>query len=280
MFVSFFLQSKKRRHSFLTADWEVDPSVTRKITAFFSSLLPTNRWNSPEAYYDLFQAGSEDEREPEESPPPLPAVGKFAELSRALGPVTAEAPAILDGADPGFSSRRDEKRRGLVVGMEEQEQELQGAQQHGEVGPPRARGSLLPASQQTQKNPIEFEDANPTVSLPGAAEQTPTSSSSFFSPWKPMRRKGSQMNDTSEGERGEDDARTSLSTRDVWQAQQFWRALRDRQEPRGEACVYFLASQHCHAKNIVVDHVWSTVGSFNFDRQVTSDPQEETSFIT
>ncbi|PHJ20485.1 phospholipase d active site domain-containing protein [Cystoisospora suis] len=262
--------SKKRRHSFLTADWEVDPSVTRKITVFFSSLLPTNRWNSPEAYCDLFQVGNEDEREREESPPPLAAVEKSEELQRALGPINPEASAISGGVTSGFSSRGDEARRGSVTGMKKKEQDLQGAQEQerGAISSPRARGSLLPASEQIQKNFVELEDAKPVVSLAEADERTLTSSSSFFSTWKPIwGGKGSQMNDAKEGER-EEDERTAVSTRDVWQAQQFWRALRERQEPRGEACVYFLTSQHCHAKNIVVDHLWSTVGSFNFDRQV------------
>ncbi|CBZ54979.1 hypothetical protein NCLIV_054060 [Neospora caninum Liverpool] len=47
---------------------------------------------------------------------------------------------------------------------------------------------------------------------------------------------------------------------------QVWRSLRGRDEPKGEASVYFLSSRHCHAKNIVVDHLWSTIGSFNLDR--------------
>lgn len=39
-----------------------------------------------------------------------------------------------------------------------------------------------------------------------------------------------------------------------------------KKKKRGFSSFYFLQNKHCHAKNIVVDNLWTSIGSFNWDR--------------
>ncbi|VWU52237.1 mitochondrial cardiolipin synthase, putative [Hepatocystis sp. ex Piliocolobus tephrosceles] len=40
----------------------------------------------------------------------------------------------------------------------------------------------------------------------------------------------------------------------------------NRKEKNGNSIFYHLQDKHCHAKNIVIDNVWCSIGSFNWDR--------------
>ncbi|PFH33981.1 hypothetical protein BESB_071330 [Besnoitia besnoiti] len=167
--------TKKRRHAFLSADWEMDPSFARRVTEFFSALLPSQRWLTPDAY-------------------------------------PSTCPEDYEGQPTNA----------------------------------RASGGLLP---------VAF-----SRTLPGNLPAAP--------------RSAGERTEALRGDNGEgDDAaavevpRAAMQEREEsWRRQQFWRAIREREGPKGKASVYFLTARHCHAKNIVVDHLWSTIGSFNFDR--------------
>lgn len=236
--------------------------MTRKITAFFSSLLPSSRWNSPEACYDLFQDGGEGEGERES---PRCGTQESRHLAELPGQVNLEAYKVLKN-NAGFPPSSDEERR-VSVPMEKEEQDTRPEQGHGAGA--ELHDSAAPALLELHTRSSRSVEARAETLLAGNDPQTLTCPSTFLSAWKPTMWGSSQQSKTDERE-GREEERDALRSRDLSHAQQFWWALRDRQEPRGEASVYFLTSQHCHAKNIVVDHLWSTVGSFNFDRHVDS----------
>ncbi|KEP62846.1 UNVERIFIED_CONTAM: phospholipase D active site domain-containing protein [Hammondia hammondi] len=144
--------TKQRRHAFLSADWEVDPSFPQRVRTFFSSLLPARQQPTPDA-----------------SP----------------------------------STRVDERGAGQA--------------------------------------------------FPEDSASSGVSSTAQSDPERQRREEGGVESQTG-GERAER------------RRPKRWRSLREHAEPSGDASVYFLTSRHCHAKNIVVDHLWSTTGSFNFDR--------------
>ncbi|KFH13036.1 phospholipase D active site domain-containing protein [Toxoplasma gondii MAS] len=145
--------TKQRRHAFLSADWEVDPSFPQRVRTFFSSLLPARRQPTLDAYCST--------------------------------PVDESGSGQSFGEDSAASS---------------------GVSSIAQSGPER------------------------------------------------QRREEGSVESQAGGERAER------------RRPKRWRSLREHAEPRGDASVYFLTSRHCHAKNIVVDHLWSTTGSFNFDR--------------